>query len=73
MINILKQKPEDHQVKQYAISYMESTGSFAYTRDRLRELTKKAIDLVDDLEGVSEAGTGSAVRKILEKMRVDDE
>lgn len=73
MINILKQKPEDHQVKQYAISYMESTGSFAYTRGRLRELTTKAIDLVDDMERDSEAGTGGAVRKILEKMRVDDE
>lgn len=73
MINVLKQKPEDHQIKQYAISHMENTGSFAYTRDRLRELTARALELVDEMESNSEKGSGKAVRKILEKMRIIDE
>ena len=73
LINILKQKPEDHQIKRYAISHMESTGSFAYTRDRLRELTARALQLVDEMENHSEPGSGKAIRRILEKMSVDND
>ena len=32
LINILKQKTRNEEVKRYAISYMEGTGSFEYTR-----------------------------------------
>jgi geranylgeranyl diphosphate synthase type 3 len=72
LINILKQKTNDEDVKRYAISYMEGTGSFAYTRRVLRGLTKKAIALVDEVDrstGVEARGGG--VRAILERLRVD--
>ncbi|KAH9831298.1 Geranylgeranyl pyrophosphate synthase, partial [Teratosphaeria destructans] len=50
LINILKQKTENEEVKRYAMQYMEKTGSFAYTRRVLRGLTKKALMLVDEVE-----------------------
>ncbi|KAK4993432.1 geranylgeranyl pyrophosphate synthetase [Elasticomyces elasticus] len=69
LINILKQKTKDDEVKRYATSYMETTGSFAYTRRILRGLTRKALGLVDELDG--EQGKGDGIRAILEKMKVD--
>lgn len=69
LINILKQRSKDDEVKKYAVSYMEGTGSFAYCRKVLRDLHEKAsamIDMVD--EGRNE---GHGVRFILEKMIVD--
>lgn len=69
LINILKQKPTDDEVKRYAVKYMEKTGSFSYTRKVLRGLAKQALLLVDDLDkGRNEA---DAIRKILDKMQVD--
>lgn len=69
LINILKQKTTDDEVKRYAMSYMEKTGSFSYTRRILRALTKKALALVDELDGVQ--GKGDKIRTILEMMKVD--
>ncbi|KAF2774123.1 terpenoid synthase [Teratosphaeria nubilosa] len=69
LINILKQKTENEEVKRYAMQYMEKTGSFAYTRRVLRGLTKKALMLVDEVE--ARGGRGEGVRSILERMRVD--
>lgn len=69
LINILKQKTHDEEVKRYAVKYMESTGSFAYTRKVIRELKKKAIGLLDDLDGGR--GQGSELRKILDRMDVE--
>jgi len=69
LINILKQKTTDEEVKRYAMSYMEKTGSFSYTRRVLRGLTKKALALVDELD--DEHGKGDGIRAILEKMKVD--
>ncbi len=69
LINILKQRSNDDEVKKYAVSYMERTGSFAYCRKVLKDLHEKAssmIDLVD--EGKDE---GHGVRTILNKMVVE--
>ena len=71
LINILKQKTLDDEVKRYAMSYMEQTGSFAYTRRVLGTLTTKALALVQELDG--EQGRGDGIRIILEKMKVDHE
>ena len=69
LINILKQKTQDEEVKRYAVAYMEKTSSFTYTRRVLRGLTKKALQLVDDVD----AGRGKAdgIRDVLEKLRVE--
>ncbi|KAJ9618622.1 geranylgeranyl pyrophosphate synthetase [Taxawa tesnikishii (nom. ined.)] len=69
LINILKQKTKDEEVKRYAVSYMERMGSFSYTRKVLRGLTRKALALVDELDAGRDKG--DAIRLILEKMKVD--
>lgn len=69
LINILKQKTQDEEVKRYALSHMEQTGSFAYTRRVLRGLTKKALLLVDEVDAGQ--GKGDSMRAILEKLKVD--
>ncbi|EME50208.1 geranylgeranyl pyrophosphate synthase-like protein [Dothistroma septosporum NZE10] len=56
LINILKQKTTDDEVKRYAVSYMERVGSFSYTRRILRGLTKKALVLVDEVDGEQDKG-----------------
>ncbi|KAK5714130.1 geranylgeranyl pyrophosphate synthetase [Elasticomyces elasticus] len=73
LINILKQRTSDEDVKRWAVGYMESTtGSFAYTRRVLRGLTKKATSLADEVDvKVGGDGRGDGVRTILEKMKVD--
>lgn len=69
LINILKQKPADDEVKKYAVNYMESVGSFAYTRRVLRGLTRKALLLVEEVDGGR--GLGGGIRGILELLRVE--
>ena len=38
-------------MKRYAVDYLERVGSFAYTRRVLRDLSKRAMALIDELEG----------------------
>lgn len=68
LINILKQKPTDIQVKRYAITYMESTGSFDYTRKVLSILIERARKLVDEVD--QGRGRTKGIHKILDKMVV---
>ncbi|KKZ68326.1 hypothetical protein EMCG_06001 [[Emmonsia] crescens] len=77
LINILKQKTTDEEVKRYAVNYMESTGSFAYTRKTVMQLRDRALVLIDGLENLTEQGqganqkeerSGDMVRSILNKM-----
>ena len=69
LINILKQKPTDEQVKRYAVSYMESTGSFAYCRKVINELIDKALATVKVVD--EDAGQGEGVKAILNKLVVE--
>lgn len=68
LINILKQKTTDDEVKKYAVKYMESTGSFEYCRVILRELKEKALTMIEDIDEGS--GQGLGVRMFLDKMAV---
>ncbi|KAK0515532.1 hypothetical protein JMJ35_001566 [Cladonia borealis] len=68
LINILKQKPTDEEVKKYAVKYMESTGSFDYCRKILRELHEKAVAMIESLDEGSGQGTG--IKFFLDKMAV---
>jgi geranylgeranyl diphosphate synthase type 3 len=76
LINILKQKTTDEEVKRYAIKYMdEQTSSFAYTRKVLQTLERRALELIGQLENADEGGNGIAgksLRKLLTKMRVEE-
>lgn len=69
LLNILKQKTRDDEVKRYAVKYMEDTGSFEYSRKVIRELKSKAKALIQDLDGGS--GQGQAAAKILDRMDVE--
>ena len=55
-------------MKKYAVSYMESTGSFEYCRTVLSELMEKAKTMVEELDDGS--NKGKAVLKILDKLTV---
>lgn len=75
LINILKQKTKDEEVKLYAVNYMENTGSFAHTKKVVSQLRDKASKLIDEMDGIHD-GTeatdsprdGRYVREILEKI-----
>ncbi|RFU33313.1 hypothetical protein B7463_g2982, partial [Scytalidium lignicola] len=67
LLNILKQKPTDDEVKKYAVSYMEAVGSFEYCRKVLSILMERAKKAVEDLEDGAER-KGEGVLKILDKM-----
>ncbi|KAK5106400.1 geranylgeranyl pyrophosphate synthetase [Lithohypha guttulata] len=69
LINILKQRTHDEEVKRYAVKYMESTGSFEYTRKVVRELRNKALAVINELD--ADTGRGAGVRKILDKMDIE--
>ncbi|KAH7325947.1 geranylgeranyl diphosphate synthase [Stachybotrys elegans] len=68
LINILKLKPTDVDVKRYAVTYMERTGSFEYTRRVLDVLTQRARKMVDELD--KGHGKAQGIHKILEKLVV---
>jgi hypothetical protein len=53
MRNILKQRTEDAALKKYAIEELleKQSGSFAYTRDRLKTIEKEARDEIARLGG----------------------
>ncbi|XP_076686117.1 geranylgeranyl pyrophosphate synthase quemao isoform X2 [Andrena cerasifolii] len=51
LMNILRQRTKDIEVKRYCVNLLEKFGSFAYTRTVLQELDKKARDEVQRLGG----------------------
>ena len=53
LLNILRQRTEDTDVKRYAVAYMENVGSIAYTRDILKELRKQVENEIMSLGGHS--------------------
>jgi geranylgeranyl diphosphate synthase, type III len=68
LINILKQKTQDDAVKRYAVDYMQTTGSFEYTKKVLDILIKRARKTADELGKNKEASIG--IHKILDKLVV---
>ncbi|KAJ6109480.1 Phyllocladan-16-alpha-ol synthase [Penicillium sp. IBT 16267x] len=70
LINVLKQKPQDEDLKRYAVAYMESTNTFEYTRDFVSSLKVEALEMIGDLEKQG-LGENIAIRKILARMSVD--
>ncbi|KAL7949592.1 geranylgeranyl pyrophosphate synthase [Trichoderma barbatum] len=68
LINILKQKTTDVQVKRYAVSYMDSKGSFEYTRQVVTTLIERARKMVAELD--DESGRAAGIYKILDKMAI---
>jgi geranylgeranyl diphosphate synthase type 3 len=73
LLNVLRQKTTDLEVKRYAIEYMDSMGSFEYTKRVIAELEKKAVREVGRLEARigGEAGKNGAerIRAMLGKLK----
>ncbi|KAH7384342.1 geranylgeranyl pyrophosphate synthetase [Phaeosphaeria sp. MPI-PUGE-AT-0046c] len=65
LINILKQKTNDEEVKRYALRYMEGKGSFEYSKRVIGELREKVEGLVGGIEG----GLGDGGREGAEALR----
>lgn len=70
LINILKQKPREDDIKRYALSYLESTKSFDYTRGVVKKLKTEALDIIQELEkqGLDE---NVGIRKMLARMSLE--
>jgi len=66
LLNILKQKTNDEEVKRYAVAYMESTGSFEYTRKVLAVLIERARKMTEEID--EGRGKSQGVHKILDRM-----
>lgn len=69
LLNILKQKTTEEEVKRYALKYMEGTGSFEYTRKAIRELRAKAHALIEEMDPAG--GDAEGIRKILDRIDVE--
>uniref|UniRef100_A0A1I8EFL5 Pre-mRNA-splicing factor 18 n=1 Tax=Wuchereria bancrofti TaxID=6293 RepID=A0A1I8EFL5_WUCBA len=54
IINILRQRPKDVEVKKYCIRIIEERGAFGYTLNRLQELHDLLISHIDMLGGNKE-------------------
>ena len=71
LINILKQKTADEEVKRYAVKYLEDKGSFEYSKAVIVELRQKSEELVSEVEHVLGAEGfegGQALRAVLGKL-----
>ena len=71
LINILKQKTTDEEVKRYAVKYLEEKGSFEYSKSVIIELRQKSEELVGEVErGMGEEGYegAQALSAVLERL-----
>jgi len=69
LLNILKQKPHEAEIKKYAVDYMERTGSFEYTRAKVAELKARVLDLINEYEA-SGWEDASAIRKLVSRLNI---
>ncbi|XP_017279748.1 geranylgeranyl pyrophosphate synthase [Kryptolebias marmoratus] len=49
--NILRQRTENMDIKRYCVEYLEKVGSFAYTRQTLRDLEAESYQLIRKFGG----------------------
>ncbi|KAK0670525.1 geranylgeranyl pyrophosphate synthetase [Cercophora samala] len=69
LLNILRQKTTNEEVKRYAVSYMQSTGSFEYTKKVVHTLIERARRMADELD--EGKGKAALVHKILDRVVID--
>nr|AFO69286.1 geranylgeranyl diphosphate synthase [Periglandula ipomoeae] len=68
LINILKQRSEDVMVKQYALQYIQSTGSFTFCQNKIQSLVQQAREQLAALE--DGRNCGGQVRAILDMLEM---
>ncbi|KAK4191213.1 geranylgeranyl pyrophosphate synthetase [Podospora australis] len=69
LLNILKQKTTNIDIKKYAVSYMESTGSFKYTKEVVKVLIARARKMADEID--EGKGRSVGVHKILDRIVIE--
>lgn len=69
LINILRMRTTDEEVKKYAVGYMRQRGSFEYCKLRLRELKVQAEDMIEIVDGGR--GKGAGVKGILDRLGLE--
>ncbi|KAL8586826.1 Geranylgeranyl pyrophosphate synthase [Nucella lapillus] len=47
LLNVLRKRTTDNDVKKYCVDYMKKMGSFEYTRSVLVDLGKRAVELIE--------------------------
>ncbi|KKA29234.1 hypothetical protein TD95_002042 [Thielaviopsis punctulata] len=70
LINILRQKTYDVDVKRYAVAYMESVGSFEYTRNVVNVLIERARRVALEID--EGRGKVANIMAILDMMALPD-
>lgn len=65
-IDILKQKPKDHELKVYAVSLMNATKTFEYCRHQLTLYEERAR------EEVRRLGGNARLEKIIDRLSIPD-
>lgn len=68
LLNILKQKTTDVEVKRHAVEYMKGTGSFKYTKKVLDTLIERARKTADGLDPDPKKSRG--IHQILDKLAI---
>ncbi|XP_077468749.1 geranylgeranyl pyrophosphate synthase [Stigmatopora argus] len=68
--NILRQRTENLDIKRYCVDYLEKVGSFAYTRETLRELEAESYRLIREFGGNPQL---ESLIKLLSRMHRDAE
>ena len=51
LLNILKQRTEDVNLKKHAVQWMEQCGSLIFTRNKLKELKTLVLNEIESLGG----------------------
>ncbi|KAF3761108.1 terpenoid synthase [Cryphonectria parasitica EP155] len=69
LINILKQRTTEDEVKRYAVQYMKGTGSFDYTLKVLDVLIQRARKVAEDIDkSRGEGSRNKGIETILDRM-----
>ncbi|KAJ4407270.1 geranylgeranyl pyrophosphate synthetase [Gnomoniopsis sp. IMI 355080] len=68
LINILKQRTSDEEVKRYAVKYMEGTGTFEYTLKVLDVLIQRARKVAEEIDRSRGEGRNKGIEMILDRM-----
>lgn len=51
LLNIVRQKPTDHNIKAYALEVMKETNSFEYTKKVLKQAEQECLAMIAELGG----------------------
>ena len=68
LLHILAQRSTEFEVKRHAVEYMESTGSFAYTRRAVDALVIKAKAVATDLDAQCGSNNSNAMFSLMGKV-----